>query len=404
MSVNELALENERLKSELEEYKKRYQSLCDFMSGTSHELRTPVNSIIGLCELGMEEGGSEYLSQIKENAEYQLSIISDILDMARLQGGAVVLYPEAVSLESFADSLNAVTVPLMKKKDIDFNFEFHDIFAGTLVMDKLRVKQILLNLLSNAAKFTPERGRVDMTVSQLPAPGEMVSTVFTVRDNGIGMSKEFLEKIFLPFTQERTAATASIQGSGLGLTISKRLTELMGGTMTVSSKPGEGTEFTVELTLKPAGEEGDISLGSSGTLDLSGKRALVADDHSINRILEVKLLKKAGMEAEAVNNGFECLKKFMASGPGYYDLILMDVKMPVMDGLEAARRIRELNRSDAQEVKMIAMSANAYPEDEERSRAAGMDGHIGKPVIPTVLFSDIARVLGIADRKGKVKT
>ena len=215
-------------------------------------------------------------------------------------------------------------------------------------------------------------------------------TVFTVKDNGIGMSREFIDKMFTPFAQERTSATAEIQGTGLGLPIAKTLTEIMGGEMRVTSQLGVGTTFTVELDCQPAGDVPSNDKVIVRNINFAGRRALVVDDHSINRILEVKLLKRAGFETDSASNGYEGLKKFMASESGHYDLILMDIKMPVMDGLEAAQKIRGLDRSDADTVRIVAMSANAYPEDVKQSKAAGMNEHIAKPVIPAVLYNQLA--------------
>ena len=390
------------LKGELSKAQRRYAAVTEFMSHTSHEIRTPMNSIISLATIGEEEnyGRSSclYFKQIRESAEYQLEILNDILDMARIESGSVTLYPEPYSLEDLADNLSTIISPMMDQKNIDFSLEFHDMFADTLVVDKLRLRQIFLNLLSNAAKFTPEKGKVEMTVSQLAASGGKVRTVFVVKDNGVGMSAEFIDKMFTPFAQERTAASAEIQGTGLGLPIAKQLTELMDGTMRVKSALGVGTTFTVEIDCMPAGEAGSTEKSVTGNIDLSGKRALIIDDHSINRILEVKLLRRAGFETEAVNNGYEGLKKFSSSEPYYYDIILMDVKMPVMDGLEATEKIRALERPDAKTVKIVAMSANAYPEDIERSAKAGMDTHIAKPVIPAVLYSSLSKLFADEDK------
>ncbi|MBO4866680.1 MAG: response regulator [Ruminococcus sp.] len=385
------------LKGELSRARRNYEAVTTFMSRTSHEIRTPMNSIIGLARMGEEESegraAKEYFKKIRESAEYQLEILGEVLDMARIESGQFKLYPEAYSLEALAENLTSIMAPQAEQKGIEFAAEFHDIFADTLVLDKLRLRQILLNLLSNAVKFTPEKGRVVLTVSQMAAGNGKVRTVFTVKDNGIGMSEEFTKNMFKPFTQERTAATAEIQGSGLGLSIVKNLVDMMGGDIRVRSQVGVGTEFVVEIDCEPASGGRANENNSEMSYDFSGKRALVVDDHSINRILEVKLLKRVGFETDSAANGYECLKKFMASGIGYYDVILMDVKMPVMDGLEAAGKIRALERSDGSTVKMIAMSANSYPEDMERSKAAGMDRHIAKPVIPAVLYTELVKLL-----------
>ena len=389
----------EELEKELKESENKYSKTARFMARTSHEIRTPMNSIIGLATLGEAESygrsAGEYFRKIKEAGEYQLEILGDILDMAKIESGGVVLYPEAYDLEDLADNVSAVITPLMQQKEIDFNFELHDLTAKVLMADKLRLKQILMNLLSNAAKFTPERGRVDFIISQDGVNNGKVRTTFVIRDNGIGMSDEFMERIFMPFEQDRNAGTADIQGTGLGLTIAKSFTDIMGGTMSVRSKQGEGTEFTVQIEFEPAEEtEVKVRTADPESIDFSGKRALIADDHSINRVLEVKLLKRGGFETDVVVNGFECVKKFMASGIGEYDVILMDIKMPVMDGLEASRKIRELGRGDAKTVKIIAMSASSYPEDIAKCFAAGMNGHVSKPVIPAVLYTKLEELLG----------
>ena len=211
------------------------------------------------------------------------------------------------------------------------------------------------------------------------------------------MSKEFIEHIYEPFVQERTVETSSVQGTGLGLPISKNLVEIMGGTMSIESKLGEGTKITAEIEFDSAAAVGAQNQPNAAEFDFSGKRALIIEDHSINRILAVKVLKKAGFEADSAANGLEGLKKFMDSEDGYYDVVLMDIRMPVMGGLEAVRKIRALNRADAKKVIILAMSANAYPEDIQNSLDAGMNGHVAKPIIPALLLSEIERNIESAD-------
>ena len=355
-----------------------------------------MNSIIGLARQGEDEcvgrSAEKYFTKIRESAEFQLEILNDILDMARIESGVTVLYPEPYSLEELGENLSAMITPMMEQKHIVFSMEFHDIFADVQSVDKLRLRQIFMNLLTNAAKFTPENGRISFTVSQMASGGGKVRNIFVVTDNGTGMSKEFCEKLFKPFEQERTAETAGIQGTGLGLAITKNLVEMMGGTIAVESELGVGSKFTVELELVPA-EGLYTAKNTSDEIDFKGRRALIIDDHSINRILEIKLLKKAGFETDVANNGLEGLRKFIESDEGSYDVVLMDIKMPVMDGIEATRKIRALGRTDAKTVKILAMSANAYPEDIEKTKQAGMDAHIAKPIIPSVLYGQLGRLL-----------
>lgn len=392
---------SEQLTAALKEAERANAAKSEFLSRMSHEIRTPMNAVIGIADFGAEESTEpaikDYFTKIKSSADYLLGILNDILDMSKIENGKVTLYPKPCKLEDFAESVNTIILPLMQKKNIDFRFELHDIYADTLIMDDMRVKQIFINLLSNSAKFTPDKGRVDFTVSQMPGKDSRIKTIFTVRDTGIGMSEEFIEHIYEPFVQERTVETSSVQGTGLGLPISKNLVEIMGGTMSIESKLGEGTKITAEIEFDSAAAVGAQNQPNAAEFDFSGKRALIIEDHSINRILAVKVLKKAGFEADSAANGLEGLKKFMDSEDGYYDVVLMDIRMPVMGGLEAVRKIRALNRVDAKKVIILAMSANAYPEDIQNSLDAGMNGHVAKPIIPALLLSEIERNIESAD-------
>lgn len=390
-----LQAEVESLKKQLAENKKSYSVKNEYMSHITHELRTPMNSVIELAQVGLEEcyGRSvgEYFKQIKKSAEYQLSLINDVLDITRLERGCVALYTEPCSLKELAEDIGTVIVPLMQKKEIKYDTDMEKVVSDIIVIDRMKVKQILINLLSNAAKFTPQGGHVRFAVEQEDAEEGRVTAIFSVEDNGIGMSEEFQKTIFEPFSQERNALTEQTKGTGLGMSISKELTDLMGGRLEVCSKAGEGSKFTLSLVCDTA-DSAQVRTERTvqGIPDYSGKRVLVVDDHSINRIYEIKLLKRAGMDTVPALNGREAVEKFGESDEGYFDVVLMDIKMPVMDGLEAARRIRALDRADAKGVKILGMSANSYPEDILASKNAGMNAHLGKPVSPQTLFSAIA--------------
>lgn len=390
-----LQAEVESLKKQLADSKRSYSVKNEYMSHITHEIRTPMNSVIELAQVGLDEcygrAVGEYFRQIKKSAEYQLTLINDVLDMTRLERGCVTLYPEPCSIKELVQDVGTVIVPLMQKKRIIYDTDLEKTISDTIVIDKLRVKQILINLLSNASKFTPEGGRVRFYIEQTAAEGGKAETVFGVEDNGIGMSEEFVKTIFDPFTQEKNALTEQTKGTGLGMSISKELADLMGGTLEVDSKVGAGSKFTLKLMCNTAD---DSEVRANRTIqrvpDLLGRCVLVVDDHTINRVYEMKLLIKAGMETVPALNGAEAVEKFMMSKEGFFDVILMDIKMPVMDGLEAAKRIRALDRPDAKKVKILGMSANSYPEDIRASKDAGMNAHLGKPVSPQTLFSAIA--------------
>ncbi|MBR1740169.1 MAG: response regulator [Ruminococcus sp.] len=386
--MNNSETELEALRRENKELREKMNTELSFMSQLSHEVRTPVNSIISLAELASdectEEKALDYFGRIHGSAEHLLGMLSDILDMARSKSGRNEPDLAPCTLESLSYSICSVVTPMMEKKHIDFHFELHDVIADTLMMDRLKMSRIFINLLSNAAKFTPEGGRVSLVLAQLPAYGGRIACRFTVKDTGCGMSEEFLEKIFTPFEREDSAD--NVPGTGLGLAITKNLVELMDGRIEVRSEKGKGTEFFVETEHDIPGQEG-------GNASLEGLRILVADDHAINRILASKLLKKAGAEVTSVSNGSECLKAFTESPEGTFDAIIMDVKMPVMDGHETARRIRASGRADSASVKIVAASANTYPEDKKAALAAGMNGLIPKPFSAQLLRDGIAAAM-----------
>ena len=253
--------------------------------------------------------------------------------------------------------------------------------------DPVRFQQILTNVLTNAVKFTPEGGTIEYSSDTVSEDENSFTKRIVIRDNGIGMSREFLPHLFEPFQQENSAIQARNTGTGLGMPIVKRLVDLMGGTVEVKSELGKGTEVTLTLPFEKAKGNGQ----DKSFYDLSERCVLLCEDHPLNRSIAVKLLNKAGCAVECAENGEVGVQMFLASAPGHYDCILMDIRMPVMDGLEAARRIRALDRTDAKTVPIIAVSANADDNDMEKSRAAGMNEHLAKPFVPELLFAAIAR-------------
>ena len=370
----------------------------EFLSRMSHDIRTPLNGIIGMSKLIMEEERDpaikEELAKIDSSGQFLLGLVNDILDMAKVESGLIELHPAPYLYTDFARYLDAVIRPLCSDKNITLTLP-DDIPSDMIVADRMRFNQIFFNLLSNAVKFTPRGGHIGFDVINAGIDGANMTADYIVSDDGRGMSEKFQHVMFDTFSQEGDEYVADFQGSGLGLSIVKRLVELMGGSIGVKSAPGEGTVFTVHLTFPIVYvESGDV--GDRGGCDLSvleGRRVLICEDHPLNAQIAGRLLEKKGMKVEYAENGLIGVDMFRASAPGYYDAVLMDIRMPVMDGMAAAKAIRGLERNDAGTVPIIAMTANAFDTDRRAAQEAGMNAHLSKPVEPELLYSTIARLL-----------
>ncbi|MBQ4103847.1 MAG: response regulator [Clostridia bacterium] len=386
--VREGQKKEKKLKKAMEEAKKANEARSDFFAGISHDMRTPMNAIIGMSALGVEESKDEvikkYFTNIDASAHFLLGLINDALDSSQIEKNVLTLTNEPYSIEEFKLYVNSMVRSLCDAKKIDFTMTASDNLAKYISTDKLRFNQIFFNLLSNAVKFTPENGKIDFIIDFVSRNNGVVVHRFTVRDTGIGMSKDFQKKMFNQFTREGSSSL-NTSGTGLGLFITKYVVELMGGTISVSSDVGKGSEFVVELALKEI--EMDSSLSelkeniSQEDYDeiLKDKRVLLCEDNEMNSQIAVRVLEKKGMIVECAPDGQAGLEKFNNSDEGYYDVILMDVRMPVMDGLEATKFIRNLERMDSKKVPIIAMSANTHKKDIETALKAGMSTHIGKP-------------------------
>ncbi|MEG0157054.1 MAG: ATP-binding protein, partial [Anaerovoracaceae bacterium] len=319
----------------------------------------------------------------------------DVLDMSKIENAKVVLKVEPTDIDALFHSVSAAVSPIMKEKEIQFSLKvIKPEVPLTLSLDILRVKQIFINLLSNGAKFTPNQGRVNCTVNILPQSDTTAQLQIVVEDNGIGMSEEFQEQMFEPFAQEhQDHSGGSLSGTGLGLAIVKRLVDLMDGTITVSSTLGKGTTFTLALKVAstPVGIEAPPTPEEKKNA-LAGKRILLCEDHPMNIEITSRLLSKKGILFDVAENGALGLERFSASSPNYYDGILMDILMPVMDGLTATEKIRQLDRPDAKTIPIIAMTANAFDEDVEKSIEAGMNAHLTKPVSPQMLYAALEKL------------
>ena len=370
----------------------------EFLSRMSHDMRTPMNAIIGMSTLGQGETGdprcAEYFKHILMSANFLLGLINDILDMAKIENGALILYPEPYALQDFAEQLNSTIRPLCDARHIAFVLSNECPAIPRIVVDKLRFNQIFFNLLSNAVKFTPEGGTVTCILQSSSVTDEKGSFHFIVRDTGIGMSPEFMRHMFDPFSQEHGGLRDQTKGTGLGLSIVKRLVESMRGTLSITSELNRGTEciITMEAPISQYPVQ-ETSAGAPIDPVLSGKHILLCEDHPLNAQIARTLLERQGAVLTLATNGQDGLDQFRNSAPFTFDLILMDIRMPVMDGLEATRLIRELNRPDAAGIPIVAMTANAYEEDIRLSREAGMNAHLAKPILPARLYAELHRLL-----------
>lgn len=372
-----------------------------FLANMSHEIRTPMNVIIGLTSIIKEESDNqkkvlENTARLESTSKYLLTLLNDILDIARMEMGSVKLSRYEFSRNAYWQTVNTIAESQAKAAEVNYVFECEENKQDIYIGDGIRLQQILINLINNAIKFTPKGGTVTVRSRQVARDNHKVKLQMQVKDNGIGMSKEFLPKVFQAFMQEHDASTNSYGGSGLGLAIAKNYAEMMDGDITVESEEGIGTTFHVEVWLEVAHEqtEDDVEEILSGVESLlDGKRILLVEDHPLNTVVAKRLLENQKMEVVSVENGKMALDLFAESEAGTFDAILMDVRMPVMDGITATQEIRALEREDAQRIPIIAMTANAFDEDKKHTYDAGMNAHLAKPIEPKVLYDTLVRLL-----------
>lgn len=382
----------------------------DFLSAMSHDIRTPMNAIMGMTALAVAHLDdstrvSDCLQKISISSKHLLSLVNDVLDMSKIERSKINLNRMKICLPELLEQLSAIMAPQARSSGLQFEIHARDIKQEYFYGDSLRINQILINLLSNAIKFTPEGGRVTFLAQEIPSllASDRVRFRFTIEDTGIGMSQEFLAHIFVPFT--RSNAAARIEGTGLGLSITKGLVDLMGGTITVESQLHQGTVFQVELECETAqAGEADTVIQDSGLVSPAGEkpftgcRFLVAEDNAINAEILCELLGMDGAECILKTDGAQTVREFQDARPGTYDAVLMDIQMPEMNGYEATRAIRELARADAENIPIVAMTANAFAEDVQASLEAGMTAHVAKPIDLAVLRTTLKRVLASAKR------
>ncbi|MBQ6374551.1 MAG: amino acid permease [Clostridia bacterium] len=386
-----------------------------FLFNMSHDIRTPMNAIIGYTDLARKEEDAgrihEYLDKIRRSSQHLLSLINDILEMSRIESGTIELEFVPVDLRAVFDGIRDLFSEQMDQKGMDFQVHTGQIQDRYVWCDRKNLNRVLLNILSNAYKFTPEGGTIIATLSETGS-GESGYGSYEIRvqDSGIGMSREFADKMFTAFERERTSTVSGVEGTGLGMTITKSIVDLMGGTIEVITAPGTGTTIIIRLKLKLA-EEKDVANdqqemkdGQSGKddgkgIDFSGRRLLLVEDNMINMEIANMILTQAGFVVETAENGRIALDMVSASEPGYYSAILMDIQMPVMDGYEATRAIRALKDRALADIPILAMTANAFKEDERAAMDAGMQAHIAKPIDVGQLIQTLTAVLMQAEGK-----
>jgi len=370
----------------------------EFLSSMSHDIRTPMNAIIGMTSLALDNTDDpkrvrDYLGKIALSSKHLLGLINDVLDISKIESGKMTLNVEPVSLREAMDSIVNIMQPQVTAKNQQFKVVAREILSENVCCDGVRLNQVLINLLGNAVKFTPEKGAVQLTVYQeaLPEDASRVRTHFLVSDTGIGMSKEYQKVIFESFSREDNTRVRKTEGSGLGMAITKCIVDAMGGTISVRSEQGRGSEFHVVLDLEKAAapaasEAADGAAERVNDVVLKGRRILLAEDNELNWEVARELLSILELELDWAENGEICVEKFRNSPAGHYDAIIMDVRMPVMDGYEATAAIRRLEREDA-DIPIIAMTADAFSEDIQRCLERGMNDHLAKPIdIQAVTF------------------
>ena len=372
----------------------------DFLANMSHDIRTPMNAIIGYTNIARSHSDdpvtvSNALEKIGSSSHFLLSLINDILDISKIESGKMQLNYAPCDLGEILRRIEDITTLQAKDKSLIISYRHDSVRHFKVNSDELRIEQVLVNIISNAIKYTPAGKTVDLIAEEKHVRDNLYSYRFIVRDTGIGISEKYLPHIFESFTREEKTTINRIQGTGLGLAITARIVELMGGTISVKSREGEGSEFVVELELESLETEDTVKESQSHSIDLAGCRILLVEDNDINAEIADMILTQYGIEVDRAENGKIGLEQVQGHGSGYYDAVLMDIQMPVMNGYESARKIRELEGEYDKALPIIAMSANAYDEDVKACLAAGMNAHLAKPFNP----GDLLGVLQAQIRK-----
>ena len=390
------------LKQELDAALGQAAAKSSFLSNMSHEIRTPMNGVMGMMSLARmnindPEKVSSYLGRAEYLSNFLIGMINDILDISKIESGKMLLFNTDFDVFALADKINNMFYNTTTEKGINFKVETVGFTVRWLTGDELRLTQIITNLVSNANKFTPKGGRVEVTFKQLDRLGDHVQLMIRVRDTGKGISPESIRKILRPFEQEEASTSHNYGGTGLGLAITDNFVRLMGGNIVIDSELGKGSDFSVFLSLPIANVEQDMQKPVSLPKEMSGDtfsyencHILLAEDNEINAEIAMEILESDGAKVTLAHDGLEALQAFTDNPENTFDIILMDIQMPNMDGREATRRIRSSEKQDAKSIIIVALSADAFVEDVKKSEEAGMDAHVSKPVD----FAELKKVCG----------
>ena len=413
----ELSESREALKKALADAEYANKAKTAFLSNMSHEIRTPMNAIIGLNNIALNDESAsdrikDYLGKIKYSAQHLLGIINDILDMSRIESGHMTVNNIEFSLNDNLEQVNTMIREQCRDKEINYECKINGHIDDFYVGDGMKIKQVLINILGNAVKFTPKDGKISFIIEEVTRLENKASLKFIISDTGIGMNKDFLPHIFDAFSQEDTSSTSKYGSTGLGMPITKSIVELMNGNIEVTSEKGKGTTFNVTITLGISDKKADkkdlegqnsnettiseqqtSSQDSNGKANFKGCRVLLAEDMPVNSEIMKMVLAMKEINVELAENGKIAVEMFTKHEAGYYNAILMDMRMPEMDGLEASKTIRALDREDAKRIPIIALTANAFDEDVQRSMQAGLNAHLSKPVEPEALFETLEKLL-----------
>ena len=413
----ELKQRQAELIAEKERAEEANKAKSTFLSNMSHDIRTPMNAIVGYlnlakdlhkiceacplylnkpCKDDVPDKMFDFLKKIDASSQHLLALINDVLEMSRIESGKMELELDGMNIVTALDEVHDMFATQMAGKKINFSVDSSGVRDKFVICDKNRLNRVLLNLLSNAYKFTPEGGEISVTLKQISEVRDVFADYeLRVKDSGIGMTPEFAAKVFEAFERERTSTVSKIQGTGLGMAITKSIVDLMGGTIEVITAPGEGTEFIIEITFELAEDmqEEIIDEKAAQVVDFTNKKLLLVDDIEVNREIAKMLLESEGFIVDTASDGSEAVKKVAESAAGDYDAVLMDIQMPIMNGYEAAREIRKLDNKRLASVPIIAMTANAFSEDVKNALDAGMNGHIAKPIDVPKMMETLAKIL-----------